>query len=82
MNELLYFRPVLEVVHSFWFRRLTARPSGFHPENEGSTPFGTVHYATLAPMVERRTCNADVVGSSPTSSLLDGNIARNDVVNV
>ena len=25
-----------------WFRRLTARPPGFHPENGGSTPLGTI----------------------------------------
>lgn len=32
--------------------------------------FLTLLYATLAQLGERCTCNADVVGSSPTSSLL------------
>lgn len=28
---------------NFWFRRLTVRPFGFHPKDEGSTPFGTIY---------------------------------------
>ena len=31
-------------------------------------------YATIAQLVERRTCNADVVGSSPTCSLQFGSV--------
>ena len=44
---------------------LTVRMLGFHPGDRGSIPLGSTTHGSLAQLVEQRTFNPEVQGSSP-----------------
>ena len=61
----------------FWDRRLTARTAGFHPANEGSTPFGPIkhfnaveksYFNFCSLMVKQFSVKESFAGSSPAES--------------
>lgn len=65
-RSVLRVAPVSVFQYSFWSQSVHGRTRACHARRRGSLPLGTAKFiAVIAPMVEQRTENSCVAGSSP-----------------